>query len=100
MLFFTDSKKSLKLDGDPLKTMTNYKFNVDRSNSQDRKGIYEFGNEMNFNIRQMGRKSNRDTSLAKLLKSPAIRASGILTIILPENPNDLFYRLKTFLQEK
>ena len=100
MVFFTDSKKSFNLDGDPLKTMTNYKLNVDRAISQDRKINYEFGNEMNFNIRQMGRKSNRDTSLAKMLKSPAIRAAGILTINLPENTNDFFYRLKIFLQEK
>ena len=39
MLTFTDSNKSLILDGDLLKTMTKYKFNVSHSNSQDRKKI-------------------------------------------------------------
>ena len=58
MLIFRDSKKSFKLDGDFLGTMTNYGFNVDHSNQQDRKMIYEFAKEMNFNIKQKGNKSN------------------------------------------
>ena len=37
ILTFRDTNKSLKLDGDLLKTMTIYKFNVDHSNLQDRK---------------------------------------------------------------
>ena len=41
MLIFRDSNKSFKLDGDLLETMTNYDFNVDQSNQQDRKLIYE-----------------------------------------------------------
>ena len=32
---FNYVKKSFELDGDLLKTMTNYKFNVDHSNPQD-----------------------------------------------------------------
>ena len=36
MLFFRDSNLSFLLDGDLLKTMTRYFFNVDNSNSQDR----------------------------------------------------------------
>ena len=43
MLTFRDSNKSSKLDGVLLKTMTNFNFNVDHSNPQDRKLIYEFG---------------------------------------------------------
>ena len=46
------SNKSSKLDGDLLKTITIYYFNVDHSNPLDRKTIYEFGKEMKFNIRQ------------------------------------------------
>ena len=57
MLIFKDSNKSFKLDGDLLETMTNYDFNVDHSNQQDRKLIYEFAKEMNFNIRQKGKKA-------------------------------------------
>ena len=56
--------------------MTSYKFNVDLSSPQDRKINYEFGKEMKFDIKERGRPSNRDKSRIKLLKSPAIMASG------------------------
>ena len=42
ILTFRDSNKSFKLDGDVLVTKTNYDFNVDHSNQQNRKLIYEF----------------------------------------------------------
>ena len=57
MINFRDSNKSFKLDGDLLETITNYDFNVDHSNQQDRKLIYEFAKEMNFNIKQKGKKA-------------------------------------------
>ena len=89
MLIFRDSNKSFKLDGDLLESITNYDFNVDHSNQQDRKMIYEFAKEMNFNIKQKGNKSNRDKSIIRLLKSPAIMASGISkTIFLSSDPDE------------
>ena len=101
MLIFRDSNKSFKLDADLLETMTNYDFNVDHSNQQDRKLIYEFAKEMNFNIRQKGKKSDRDKSIVRLLRSPAIMASGVSkTIFLSSDPNELCDRLKLLLQEK
>ena len=101
MLIFRDSNKSLKLDGDLLETMTNYDFNVDHSNQQDRKLIYEFAKEMNFNIRQKGKKSERDKSIVRLLRSPAILPSGVSkTMFLSSDPNELCDRLKLLLQEK
>ena len=100
MLLFRDSNKSFKLEGDLLKTMTNYDFNVSHSDPKDRKLIYEFGKEMKFNIRQKGRKSDRDKSMVKLLKSPAIMASAIsIIIILSSDPDELCDRLKLLLQE-
>ena len=42
MIIFRVSNKSFKLDGDLLESMTHYDFNVDHSNQQDRKLIYEF----------------------------------------------------------
>ena len=39
--------------------------------------IYEFAKEMNFNIKEKGSKSDRDKSIIRLLKSPAIMASGV-----------------------
>ena len=101
MLFFRDSNKSFKLEGDLLETITNYDFNVDHSNQQDRKLIYEFVTEMNFNIRQKGNKSDRDKSIIRLLRSPRIMASGVSkTIFLSSDPDELCNRLKLLLQEK
>ena len=57
--------------------MTYYDFNVSRFGPKDQRLIYEFGREMNFNIKQKGRKSNKDKSLIKLLKPPAIIAGSI-----------------------
>ena len=100
ILTYRDSNKSFILDGDLLRTMINYKLNVDHSNTQDRKTIYGFGNERNFDIKQKRGKSNRDKSLIKLLKSPAIMASGISTTFLPKNLNHLCDRLKLIKQDK
>ena len=101
MLLFRDSIKSFKLDGDLLETMTNYDFNVSHSDPKDQKIIYEFGKEMNFNIKQKGRKSDRDKSMIKLLKSPAIMASGVSnTIFLSSDPDEPCDRLRLLLQEK
>ena len=57
MLLFRDSNKPFKLDGDLLEKNTNYDFDVDLSNQQDGKLSYEFAKEMNFNIRQKGKKT-------------------------------------------
>ena len=54
---------------------------------------------MKNNIRQVGRKSPRNRSLKKLLKSTAIMALGISTKLLPENPNDFYDGLKFLLQK-
>ena len=63
MLTFRDSNKSFKLDGDLSETKTYYDSSVSHSNPNDQKLFYEFGKEMNFNIKQKGRKSNRGKSL-------------------------------------
>ena len=55
---------------------------------------------MNFNIRQKGRKSNRDKFLIKLTKSPAIMAPGNSTLFLSEKPIEICDGLKKLLQEK
>ena len=59
MITFRDSNKTFRLEGDLLKVITNYKFNVDHSNQQDRKIIYEFGKEMNYDTKSTGRPSVR-----------------------------------------
>ena len=101
LLTFRDCIKSFKLDGDLLEAITNYDFNIDYSNQQDRKLMYEFAKEMNFNIKEKGNKSDRDKGFVRLLKSQKIMASGVAkTIILSSNPNELCDRLKLLLQEK
>ena len=99
MLTFRDSNICFNLDGHVFKTMTYYDFNVTHSIPQDQKLNYEFGREMNYDIKRIGQKSNRDKSLGKLLKSPAIKASGISTIILPEKSDKGCDSLKILLQE-
>ena len=101
MITFRDSNKSFRLEGDLLKTITNHKFNADHSSQQDKKLIYEFAKEMNYDTKSTGRPSTRHTSIVKILNSPGIMASGVSkTIILSSDPNELCDRLKLLLQEK
>ena len=101
MMVFRDSNKSFRLEGDLLKVITNYKFNVDHSRPQDKKLIYEFAKEMNYDTKSTGRPSVRHNSLVRLLDQPAIMASGFSkTIILSSDPNEICDRLKLLLQGK
>ena len=101
MITFRDSNKFFRLEGDLLKVITNHKFNVDHSNQQNRKIIYEFAKEMNYDTKSTGRPSTRHDSMVRLLNQPAIMAFGFSkTIILSSNPDKLCDRLKLLLQEK
>ena len=100
MLTFRDSNKSFNLDGDLLKTMTNYTFIVGHSNPQDQKLIYEFGKEMNLSVKQVGVKNPKDETFIKLLNSGAIVASGFSTIFLSSDPDEICDGLNLLLQEK
>ena len=101
MITFRDSNKSFKLEGDLLKLITNHKFNAGHSSPQDKKLIYEFAKEMNYDTKSPGRPSIRHDSVVKILNSPTIMASGVSNIIiLSSDPNELCDRLKLLLQEK
>ena len=101
MITFRDSNKSFKLEGDLLKLITNHKFNAGHSSPHDKKLIYEFVKEMNYDTKSPGRPSIRHDSVVKILNSPAIMASGVSNIIiLSSDPNELCDRLKLLLQEK
>ena len=91
MLTFRESNKSFKLDGDLLETKTNYDSNVSHSNPRNQKLLYEFGKEMNFNIEQKRRKSNRGKTFIKVLKPPAIMAFGVSTLFLSSNRDELHH---------
>ena len=101
MLTFRDTKKVFKLEGDLYKVITDYKFNVDHSNKQNRQIIYEFGREIKYKLKNKGRPSVRHNSMIRLLNQSPITASGFTkTIILSSDPNELCDRLKLLLQEK
>ena len=101
MLTFRDTKKVFKIEGDLYKVITDYKFNVDHSNKQNRQIIYEFGKEMKYKLKNKGRPSIRHNSMIRLLNQSPIKASGLSkTIILSSDPNELCERLKILLQEK
>ena len=101
MLTFRDTGKEFELTGDLLKMITNKNFNVDLASLADKKLMYDFAKEMNFDLKAQGNKSTRDRTLIKLLKSPAIMASGVSkSIFLSSDPDELCSRLKLLLQEK
>ena len=100
ILTFRDIGKKFELTGDLLEMITNSKFNVDLASLSDKKLMYDFAEEMHFDLNAPGNKSTRDRKLIKLLESPAITASGVTTILLSENPDELCNRLKLLLQEK
>ena len=100
LLTFRDTNKVFELKGDLLKMITNKNYNVDLASLQDKKIMYDFAKDMNFDLRAQSNKSTRDRTLTKLLKSPAIMASGVTTIFLSENPDELCNKLKFLLQEK
>ena len=101
MLTFRDTKKVFKIEGDLYKVITDYKFNVDHSNKQNRQIIYEFGKEMKYKLKNKGKPSIRHNSMIRLLNQPPIMASGFSkTIFLSSDPNELCDRLKLLLPEK
>ena len=101
MITFRDTNKTFRLEDDLLKVITNHKFNVDHSNLQDKKIIYEFAKEMKYDAKSTGRPSVRHNSMVRILDQPSIMASGFSkTIILSTDPDELYDRLKLLLQEK
>ena len=100
LLTFRDTNKQLELKGDLLKMITSKNYNVDLASLPDKNTMYDFAKEMLFDERGQGRKSIRDRTLIKLLKSLAIMVSGISTIILSSNLDELCYRIKLLQQEK
>ena len=101
MLTFRETNKIFKLERDLYKVLTDYKFNVDHSNKQNRQIIYEFGKEMKYKLKNKGRPSIRHNSMIRLLNQTPITASGFTkTIILSSNPDELCNRLRLLLQEK
>ena len=101
LLTFRDTNKVFELKGELLKMIFNRNYNVDLANLSDKKLMYDFAKEMNFDTKAQGNKSTRDRTLIKLLKSLAIVASGISkTIFLSFEADEFCNRRKLILQEK
>ena len=101
IITFPDTGKEFELTGDLLKMIINKNYNVDLASLSNKKLLYDFAKEMNFDLKAQGNKSTRDRTLIKLLKSPAIMASGVSnTIFLSSDHDELCDRLKILLQEK
>ena len=103
MLTFRHTNKQFELNGDLLEMIINSNSNVDLASFQDKKLMYDFAKETNFDQKAVGKKSTRDRTLIKLLKSPGlmVSASGVSkTIFLSSDPDELCNRLKLLLQKK
>ena len=101
LLTFRDSGKVFELKGELLKMITNKNYNVDLASLSNKKLMFDFAKEMNFDKSRVGNKSTRDRTLITLLNSPAIMALGVSnTIFLSSDPDELCDRLKLLLQEK
>ena len=101
IVIFCDTGREFELKGDLLKMITNKNYTIDLASLSDKKLLYDFAKEMIFEVKAQGNKSTRDRTLIKLLKSPAVMASGVSnTILLSSDPDELCDRLKLLLQEK
>ena len=74
--------------------ITNKNYNVDLAKLWDKKILFDFAKEKFFHEKALGNKIIRDESLLRLLESTAIMTCGISTTFLPENPNEIYDRLK------
>ena len=103
MLPFRDTNKQFELKGDLLEKIFNSKYNADLASLQVKKLMYDFAKEMHFDTKAVGKKSTRDKTLIKLLKSPGLIVSALgvsKTKFLSSDPDELCNRLKLLLQEK
>ena len=102
MFTFRDTGNEFELKGDLLKMIANKNYNVDLANLSDKKLMYDFAKEMNFDATGLGRKSIRDRTLINLLNSPGlmISASGNSNkMFLPSDLDELCNRLNLKIQE-
>ena len=106
MLTFRNTGKQFELQGDLVKLITCRNYNVDLASLSDKKLLYDFAEEMYFDIKATFKISTRDRSLITLLKSPGTLASafGVSSsqkpIFLSSDPYEPSDRIKLLVQEK
>ena len=67
LLTFRDTNKVFEIKGDLLKMITNKNYNVDLASLSDKKLMYVFAKELNFDMKAQGNKSTRDRTLLNYL---------------------------------
>ena len=67
MLTFRNTGKVFELKRDLLKLIINKNYNVDLASLQDKKLVYDFAKELNFDTKAPGKNSTPDRSLIKYL---------------------------------
>ena len=65
MLTLRGSGKVFEMKGDLLEMITNKNYNVDLASLADKKLMYDFAKEMNFDLKDVGKKSTGDRTLIK-----------------------------------
>ena len=103
LLTFRDTGQKFELKGDLLKLITNKNYNVDIAGLSDKKIMFVFAKELNFDLKARSIKSTRDRTLIKLLKSPSliIFASSVSkTKFLLSDPDVLCNGLTLILLER
>ena len=90
LLLFCDTGKEFELKRDLLEMIANKNNNVDLAKLSDKKLMYDFAKEMIFDLKSKGKKSTRDKTLIKLLKSPGliVSTSGVSKTIFLSSDSD------------
>ena len=96
---FRNTGKDVELKGDLLKMITNKNYNVDPASLQDKKLLYDFAKEMNFDLKAQSKKSTQDRALMKILKSLAIMASRIPIIFLSSDTDGFVIEQKYYYKK-
>ena len=66
MLTFRDTAREFEMKGDFLKKITNKNYNVDLASFSDKKLMFDFAKEMNFELIAQANTSTRDRTLIKI----------------------------------
>ena len=77
MLKIRDTDKEFELQGDLLKMISERNFYFDLAKLSDKKLMFEFAEDMYFDEKALGKKSTKNKSLIRLLKSPAAKAGSL-----------------------
>ena len=97
MSYILKNVKGFTLRSHVLKIIIEQKFN--KTHSPEAKLIVDIMDEMQFDIHSRGKKLIDGNLMKNYFSKRAILASGLKTIFLSKNPNELYDKLKILLEE-